>query len=89
MNIDITAPDFRKNLKDVLHNNTCNVTFTKTDGTERVMHCTLDEFNMPLDSAPLGTLKKLSEDTCRVFDVDKQSWRSFRWDSVTSVVVED
>ena len=31
--------------------------------------------------------KKYSDETQRVFDVDKGEWRSFRWDSVQAVVL--
>jgi len=63
------------------------VTFTKKDGTERSMQCTLVERRIPSDKTP----KTESETTTsngsavRVFDTEKSEWRSFRWDSVTKV----
>jgi hypothetical protein len=56
------------------------VTFTKVDGTERVMKCTLETSKLPPvvvkeDAKP----RKESDSTkaLRVFDVEKQEWRSF------------
>jgi len=65
------------------------VTFTKKDGSERKMQCTLIESKIPTDKRPKGTSE--SENTSivgsavRVFDTEVGEWRSFRWDSVTKV----
>lgn len=65
------------------------VTFTKVDGTERVMECTLNTDLIPEDKQPVeskpksdGTPKKESTEVIRVFAFDVQEWRSFRVDSV-------
>lgn len=60
------------------------VTFTKKDGSERAMFCTLSAGRIPADKAPKNQTPA-SEDTgsaVRVFDTEKSEWRSFRWDSV-------
>ena len=49
------------------------------------MICTLAESKIPSDKAPKNTGKAKSEEALAVFDVEKQDWRSFRWDSVTKV----
>lgn len=64
------------------------VVFTKKDGTDREMLCTLAEGNIPTEKQP--RLEKEadsspSESAVRVFDIEKQEWRSFRWDSVKTV----
>lgn len=64
-----------------------NVVFTKVDGTERVMNCTMNSAFIPTDQhvKPLAegaTPRKESLDTVRVFDTDILAWRSFRVDSV-------
>ena len=66
------------------------VTFTKKDGTNRDMRCTLCEGRIPADKQPKneGTSAKDSGSAVRVFDTEKQEWRSFRWDSVTKVSFE-
>ena len=68
------------------------ITFTKKDGTEREMQCTLVQSRIPADKQPT-TAKPVEEETnsqitgsaVRVFDEEKSEWRSFRWDSVKSV----
>ena len=60
------------------------VTFTKKDGSERAMLCTLSTGRIPADKAPKNQTPE-SEDTgsaVRVFDTEKTEWRSFRWDSI-------
>ena len=63
------------------------ITFTKRDGTEREMRCTLVEEAIPQEKQPKTQTEGSSTagSTVRVFDVEKQEWRSFRWDSVTKV----
>lgn len=63
------------------------VTFTKKDGTERKMFCTLVEGRIPSDKLPKGegAQSQTSGSAVRVFDTEVNEWRSFRWDSVTKV----
>ena len=66
------------------------IVFTKKDGTEREMRCTLVESKIPEDKRPKEkeSGSQTSGSAVRVFDTDKQEWRSFRWDSVTKVSFE-
>ena len=59
------------------------VTFTKVDGEQRVMPCTLHETHTPLVESK-GT-KKANDNIVNVWCIDKQDWRSFRVDSVTDI----
>jgi WYL_2, Sm-like SH3 beta-barrel fold len=63
------------------------VTFTKQDGSERAMRCTLVESNIPTDKIPktTGSPTTSNGSAVRVFDTEKSEWRSFRWESVTKV----
>ena len=66
------------------------VHFTKKNGDERIMTCTLRPDFIPQDSMPKGTSKKepkpLAEQTaCSVFDVEAKAWRSFLWENVTQI----
>lgn len=61
------------------------VTFKKKDGTERVMQCTLKSELTKDYEKKTDRKKAVSEETCPVFDIEKQEWRSFRFDSVTRV----
>jgi len=73
-------------LRDANAKDLC-ITFTKKDGTERKMFCTLSEGRIPTDKMPKeeSTSSQTSGSAVRVFDTEKQEWRSFRWDSVIKV----
>jgi hypothetical protein len=78
------------NENDVLQNLRTNVEgvrvlFTKKDGTEREMRCTLVESAIPMDKQPKAETSSTAGSAVRVFDLDKGEWRSFRWDSVKSI----
>ena len=67
------------------------VTFTKKDGTERVMKCTTSTELVPdepiaEDAAPKRE-KKVNEDVMPVYDLESKHWKSFRWDSVKEVKI--
>jgi len=62
-----------------------NIVFTKTDGTERKLICTLSEDKIPADKKPKGTGTAKNDTVLPVFDMENNSWRSFRWDSVQKV----
>lgn len=61
------------------------VTFTKVDGSEREMRCTLNDTLIPEDKHPKGTGGVVDELTLRVFDLDKNEWRSFKMESVIKI----
>ena len=70
-------------LRSVLKDSVVTITFTKKDGDERVIKATLKEDLIPEDMIPKGTsTRKKSEESQSVFDVEKDEWRSFRWDSI-------
>ena len=76
---------FRAWLKDVLHHGTAEVTFTKKDGTERVMKCTLREDMLPKVESKENSTRKINDATLAVFDVEAQGWRSFTLRTVKRV----
>lgn len=78
------AKKSRKWLLANLEESIVEVTFTKKDGTERVMNCTLQEDYSPETT---GVGRSASFDAVSVYDVDKEDWRSFRWDSVKAVKI--
>jgi hypothetical protein len=78
------AKKSRKWLTNLLNEYVIEVTFTKKDGTERVMNCTLLEDYLPETT---GAGRAASLDAVSVYDVDKDDWRSFRWDSIKAVKV--
>lgn len=75
-------------IKNHLSEDVITVTFTKADGSERVMRCTTSGEFIPEDHMPKeDSTRKFSDETQRVFDVENAGWRSFRWDSVTEVTL--
>lgn len=65
-----------------LQNGVVTVVFEKTDGTERLMKCTLCDSMIPEDKKPKNLERKKNESVQPVFDLDENAWRSFRWGSV-------
>ena len=74
-----------KVLKEELNKGNCEVTFTKKNGEERVMPCTLVFDHIPEEHHPKGTgSQHNSQETIAAWCMDKEAWRSFRVDSVKS-----
>jgi len=74
----------REDLVDRLKQSVVNVVFTKVDGSERTMNCTLKLENIPEDQHPKSTIKSES-DQIRVFDTDIDAWRSFNFGSAKTI----
>ncbi len=93
MQLTVTQTDeFKDQVRKLLHDSKdLRIVFTKKDGTEREMLCTLQEAKIPTDKLPKSqasdstTAGQGNESAIRVFDTVKQEWRSFRWDSLTKV----
>jgi hypothetical protein len=77
--------EFKNWLKGVMQTEIVNLTFRKTDGTLRNMKCTLLPKFLPEVVVSDKPKRKVSEDTLAVFDLEKNEWRSFRYDSVTEI----
>ena len=73
---------FKFRLQELLRSNIVEVKFTKVDGTERVMKCTLDPNRIPKEHYPKTEGVFPPENIQRVWDIEKEGWRSFRVDSV-------
>jgi hypothetical protein len=76
----------REDMKSRLKNGVCKVSFTKVNGETRVMHCTLNESMIPQKNSDEDKRyeRKENDGVIAAWDLDKQDWRSFRVDSVTS-----
>ena len=72
----------RETLIKNLQKNAMRITFTKVNGDERIMDCTLQEHMIPETSE---SNRKQNEEVLPVFDINKGEWRSFRLDSVTNI----
>jgi hypothetical protein len=79
--------EVRKEMVDALKEGVATVTFTKKDGTERVMMATLQEELLPrkpiVDTSVVAK-RKVNEDIIAVFDTEANGFRSFRVDTVIS-----
>ena len=69
-------------LLEALGKGAVSVTFTKKDGTERTMKCTRSSGMIPVEKQPKGDTSTETGDNIRVFDLDKQDWRSFNFTSL-------
>ena len=79
---------FRNWLVGMLQVSPVEVTFTKKDGSERVMKCTTKDELIPQvveESLTPKREKKTNEEVMSVYDLEAAGWRSFRWDSIKQV----
>ena len=79
----------RSKLIQDLKQSVCEVTFTKVNGDERVMRCTLDATHIP-QPVDFGYIdeqhsRKENENVIAVWDINANGWRSFRIANVTYV----
>lgn len=69
---------------EALKDRVMKIDFTKTNGENRIMVCTLNETILPTSN--LSEIPKRAKDTnpevVAVWDVEAEGWRSFRIDSV-------
>ena len=72
----------RETLIKNLQKKSMRITFTKVNGDERIMDCTLQEHMIPQTGE---SNRKKNEEVLPVFDINKGEWRSFRLDSVTNI----
>lgn len=98
--------EFRRFVKGLLVEGIVTIEFDKSDGTTRIMTCTLSEDNGAKytkstenlaiiedklfvdgssDARPAKKPRKSSPDSQKVWDCDKQEWRSFRWDRLKRI----
>ena len=94
---DVNKAIIRDWIKSLLQKSEITVTFVKADGTDREMLCTLNWEKIPPDAVKLSSpvdgivkenkkpRKEPDPHSIRVFDVEKQEWRSFKVMNVTDV----
>ena len=75
----------RQDVLNMLNNGVVTVTFTKVNGEERVMRCTLLSEYLPGGTGPT-LLNESASDNVSVWDTEANGWRSFRLSSVKSIV---
>jgi hypothetical protein len=81
-------------LEQLLRDNIMEISFTKVDGTERRMKCTLKSTIIPTnikeeysdEELQSVTRRVAPENVMPVWDVEKNGWRSFRVDRVSDYI---
>ena len=85
---------FRDAMKGILKEGVAEVTFTKKDGDQRIMTCTLDNTLLPVVEVVEGAepktprVLKNPNNTLSVYDINAKGWRSFVVENVTAVTYE-
>lgn len=78
----------KETLKQKLQNGLGTVVFTKADGSERTMKCTLKADLLPVVEIKQGAKSKVENpEILSVWDLENAGWRSFRIDSIISADV--
>jgi len=81
---DEQRENFRENLRKCLTDSYVVVEFEKSDGTMRVMNCSLLE--VPQTDEVRPATRTANPDVCRTWEVGT-GWRSFRYDRILSVKI--
>jgi len=79
----------KQSIKDALNSGKTTIGFVKANGEKREMLCTLRQDLIPQTPVVEGveiTKRKVNPDVQPVWDLEKQAWRSFRFDSVEFVL---
>jgi hypothetical protein len=78
-------------LKENLSKCIAKVVFNKSDGTVRMMNCTLMADYLPMvisEEQVAHVPRKQNDDVLAVWDLDNSAWRSFRLDSIIEVQLQ-
>lgn len=83
-------PTDKQSLKEILQSHIVDICFTKKDGTERKMTCTLKATLLPeVEVKEDKQTKKDNEEVLAVWDLEKKAFRSFRIESLKSLKHND
>jgi len=81
----------KEELYNLLKNEIVEITFTKLNGEERVMPCTLQESFLPPakkdDPLTQKKVREISDKVIAVWAIESKGFRSFRYDRVKNVKV--
>lgn len=85
---DLDLDDRNRELRRLLGEYDCEVTFTKVNGELRTMPCTLREAAMPQPAVrEFRETKAYKPETLSVWCLDKAEWRAFRVANVKHIRV--
>jgi len=71
---------------ETLANGVRTITFTKVDGTERIMEATLEPTMLREIYGDEAVAQQRNDDTLTVYDTEKKDWRSVRVSSIKTLV---
>ena len=81
---------FKETLISKLKSEKVTITFKKINNETRNMTCTLMEDSLPLASKDdlMGQkkIRQISPEILAVWDLNKNAWRSMRWDNIIEVM---
>lgn len=81
--------DLKNKLITELKNSIVTITFKKLNGDIRNMECTLAESYLPVanknDKMSQRKIREISPEVLCVWDINKNDWRSMRWDNIMEV----
>jgi len=75
---------FKSWMRGLLAESVVTVEFEKSDGTPRVMSCTLSE-TFGAERVNRLTERAPNPEVCVVWDCEQDAWRSFRWDRLKRI----
>ena len=80
----MTQEEFKNSLRE---NFETKFKFTKKNGEERIARGTLHKEMIPESATPSGTQTwQDPDDIVKYYDLDKEGWRSFRWEQFVELV---
>lgn len=85
MNEPLNVPLTYEALTEELRRRVAEVTFTKADGTRRVLKCTLIKDVLPEQKDVEEYTKNINREAVAVWDLENNGWRSFRISSVLGI----
>ena len=80
-----TTAENKAGIKALLRQGAATVTFTKKDGTERVMKCTLQEGVVVPHEKTTDRVKEPKDDILPVWDLEASAWRSITIPNIKTV----
>lgn len=84
-----TSSNSKAFIKDLLSLTKCTVTFTKKDGTERVMKCTLIPDLITPYEKKTEREREANEDILPVWDLEAEAWRSITVSKIQTIEVSN
>ena len=92
LTINQFEPDFELNatkqsIANLLRQHEATITFTKKDGSERVMKCTLKEGVVVPHEKTTDRVKEPKNDILPVWDTEASAWRSVTIPNILSIEV--